>query len=512
MAKWKGRSYILKDLFREFLSSITSDLLENDKVQELHIDIEYSKDNDKSVYAKLFVTKYQLNKLKETDDFMNSTLLLQKLSFKMVDRLPKCIYHGFWITNATVPDVKPYPGSIINSLIFRNIVFYFNLMLCSSIYSIFIFIGLEISTPDVTTTQSLGNQTCVCPTPYTESNTYTSPEISNVSQSNREKFASLGHANSTVTVLYNSSSSKTENYDTETTYIEDSSTTTSYGTSSSTSEDNDDDSIDINDTCAEDTETEATETEATETKATFTEAPDSPDTDTSSIDNEKTLFSNSDESTIATISTSPFKISSANYTISSSSEDLSTTETMSNSPGEPTSSDTSDQPDANTISISSEDLSTTETMSNSPGEPTGSDNSDQSDVSEILMREKNLSFLSSTSTINEDQTFDTTKDITSKATPYTTTECICPPIDITPTNQSSESTTSTPDTGNTLTSQSSLVSSDGSTKSTEITSMQGKYRRRLDESFKVNQLYIYIYIYIYYNCFNSYDFTKSKDN
>ena len=91
-------------------------------MQELHIAIEHSKDHDKSLYVKLFVTKYQLKKLNETDDFMNSTLLLDKLSFKMVDRLHICTNHGFWVTKATVPDVKPYPGNIIHSLIFGTIV------------------------------------------------------------------------------------------------------------------------------------------------------------------------------------------------------------------------------------------------------------------------------------------------------------------------------------------------------------------------------------------------------
>ena len=110
-------------MFREFFSSITSDLLENDKVQELHIAIEFPKDNDKHVYVKLFVTKHQLNKLNETDEFMNSKLLLVNLSFKMVARLLKCTHNGFWVTSATKPDVKPYPGSTIHSLIFGNIVF-----------------------------------------------------------------------------------------------------------------------------------------------------------------------------------------------------------------------------------------------------------------------------------------------------------------------------------------------------------------------------------------------------
>ena len=115
LAKWKGRSYILKDLFREFFSTITSDLLgKNDKVKEMNIDVEYSKDYHNSMAVKLFVTKYQLNKLNETGNFMKIDWLLLNLNRRIADRLPMCAYHEFWVTNATTPYAKPYPGSKIH--------------------------------------------------------------------------------------------------------------------------------------------------------------------------------------------------------------------------------------------------------------------------------------------------------------------------------------------------------------------------------------------------------------
>ena len=110
LAKWKGRSYILKDLFREFFSSITSDILGVNKVEELHIDVAYSKNDQKSVAVKLFVTKYQLYKLNETENFMKPDLLREKLRKRIGDRLPKCAYYGFWVTHVTTPHVKTYPG------------------------------------------------------------------------------------------------------------------------------------------------------------------------------------------------------------------------------------------------------------------------------------------------------------------------------------------------------------------------------------------------------------------
>ena len=88
--------------------------MKNDKVQELHIDVEYSKDHN-SVAVKLFVNKYQLNKLNETGNFMKIEFLLNELSFMIADRLSECAFHGFWVTNATTPHVKPYPGSIMHS-------------------------------------------------------------------------------------------------------------------------------------------------------------------------------------------------------------------------------------------------------------------------------------------------------------------------------------------------------------------------------------------------------------
>ena len=114
MAKWKGRSYILKDLFREFFSSITSDLLEEqNKVEELNIDVDYSKD-DNQMDVQLFVTESQFQKLNDNVDSNKLSLLREKLNKMIADRLPNYVYKGLWVTNATITSTKPYPGRIMN--------------------------------------------------------------------------------------------------------------------------------------------------------------------------------------------------------------------------------------------------------------------------------------------------------------------------------------------------------------------------------------------------------------
>ena len=100
-------------MFREFFFEITSKILKEDKVEEFHIEVEYSKKQN-SVAVKLFVNEYQLTKLNETGNFMNIDFLLDELSFMIPDRLHECAFYGFRVTNATTPHVKPYPGSIMH--------------------------------------------------------------------------------------------------------------------------------------------------------------------------------------------------------------------------------------------------------------------------------------------------------------------------------------------------------------------------------------------------------------
>ena len=114
LIKWTEEPHILKDLFREFISAITSDLLEEqNKVEELNIDVDYSKD-DNQMDVQLFVTESQFQKLNDNVDSNKLSLLREKLNKMIADRLPNYVYKGLWVTNATIISKKPYPGRIMH--------------------------------------------------------------------------------------------------------------------------------------------------------------------------------------------------------------------------------------------------------------------------------------------------------------------------------------------------------------------------------------------------------------
>jgi len=111
LIKWKDEPHILKDLFREFISAITSDLLgEQGKVEELNIDVDYSKD-DNQMDVQLFVTENQFQKLNDNVYSNKLSMLRDKLNKMIADRLPNHVFKGLWVTDATITSTKPYPGS-----------------------------------------------------------------------------------------------------------------------------------------------------------------------------------------------------------------------------------------------------------------------------------------------------------------------------------------------------------------------------------------------------------------
>ena len=114
LIKWKEEPHILKDLFREFISAITSDLLgEQGKVEELNIDVDYSKD-DNQMDVQIFVTENQFQKLNDIVDSNKLSLLREKLNKMIADRLPNYVFQDLWVTNATITSIKQYPGRIMH--------------------------------------------------------------------------------------------------------------------------------------------------------------------------------------------------------------------------------------------------------------------------------------------------------------------------------------------------------------------------------------------------------------
>ena len=112
LAKWKGRTFILKDLLREFTSRLRLLYLNHqNKVHHLYIDVEVSGKDNQLVDVKLFVTDVQFAVLSMSKFFDHKWLVGGM--FKMInDYLPKCAQLGLKVINATIPKVKPYPGSI----------------------------------------------------------------------------------------------------------------------------------------------------------------------------------------------------------------------------------------------------------------------------------------------------------------------------------------------------------------------------------------------------------------
>ena len=111
LAKWKGRTYILIDLLREFTSRMTLIILNHHKVHPLYVDVEVPEKNNQLLDMKLYVTQIQFALL-NMSKFFDNMWLVGGMRVMIDDYLPKCAKLGLKVINATMPKVKQYPGSI----------------------------------------------------------------------------------------------------------------------------------------------------------------------------------------------------------------------------------------------------------------------------------------------------------------------------------------------------------------------------------------------------------------